>query len=248
MQIDLILEKLNETKISQINSKKGRYYLIENNPYKFLSVSTILSLTQSEEKTKNLNNWKQKVGNEEANKISNLSLKRGTIMHDCLELYFENFNLNLTIKTIKNKYENLFYDIDIIRNGLNMFYNMFKTKILSSVKQSIKREFPIYNFWENENKFFGYSGTVDHFCINDQNEFTVIDYKNSIKPKKEEWITDYKIQISAYIKGIEFMTNTEIPNGKIWIMCQSNDFQEFKLNKKDIEYYFNVFKEKTESI
>ena len=65
------------------NDEKIRTYNVDGQ--KFPSVTTILSATQSEEKRKALCNWRQRVGQEQATRITIDAARRGTEMHLVLE-------------------------------------------------------------------------------------------------------------------------------------------------------------------
>lgn len=236
------------TKINQVNTNNGRFYEVDigSKKIRLHGVTSILSITSSKEKKEGLKAWRERVGNEEADLICDTSLSRGTVMHDCLDFYYEDRNLINSMERSKNK--NLKFDEKYIKNGQRLFIQLYKAGLLNTVKTSIARECRVYNYWEKEGKIFGYSGTVDHICQLLNNKIIVLDYKNSIKEKPIDYIVDYIYQVSAYIKAVEKMTGLEGLEGEIWISCQSGEVQKFELDIKTIQEAFEKFKEKVEKL
>ena len=151
----------------------SRMYAV--NQEKLPSVTTILKATESEEKKASLANWKARVGVAEANRIKNEASSRGTSMHAFLEKYLLG-QLNLELLEEDNKSKKM--ADEIIENGI-------KNK-LSEI-------------WGTEATLYypgKYAGTCDACGIYEGQE-TIIDFKQSNKPKKEEYITDYYYQLAA---------------------------------------------------
>lgn len=246
--------------VKQYNTKSGRHYIVDGIDYKFLSVSTILSKTKSESDKEGLLRWRNRVGEEEAEKISKKSLNRGSVMHDCLDYYFEKFQNGISKKEfliesmekVKTKYLLQGFDLEYIKNGQRLFIQLYKSGIFNNVKHSIAREVPIYNYWKNlENEIVGYCGTFDHFALIEKNgilKLVLIDYKNSIKTKNANWIKDYFLQVSAYVKAIEKICDVTGLESEIWISCESGEVQKFELSSEEINKNFEIFKSKVEEL
>ena len=116
-------------------------------------------------------------------------------------------------------------------------------------------------FWYNGSRFFdrvtevlaaetflwsvkggGYAGTVDNISRIDDNKIMIIDYKNSRKPKREDWIQDYFIQASAYYVAYWERTGIKPDGVEIWIANEVDNLpQIFKLTNEDVKYYFKEF-------
>ena len=210
----------------------------------FPSMTTVLGETKDKG---GLNVWRNKIGHAEADRISNLSMNRGTIMHRLIELYKQLEGTPeerlIQLKTISEK------DKEV---------NQFSKDPMGIVWLAAGWAF-FLKFWNNHEDFFGrvvkviaaekfiwskygYAGTLDNVSEMVGNKVLIIDYKNSRKPKKDEWISDYFMQVAGY--SIAFYERTGIvPNGcEIWIACENEDKpQIFTVTYEDIKYYFKEF-------
>lgn len=119
-------------------------------------------------------------------------------------------------------------------------------------------------FWYNHSRFFdrvqkvleaetflwsakagGYAGTVDNVSELKDGRIIVIDYKNSRKPKRDEWIQDYFIQGSAYYVAYWERTGVKPSGVEIWIANEIDNMpQTFTLTDEDVKYYFRLFTER----
>ncbi len=188
------------------------------------SVTTILKVTQSEENKAAIEAWKQRVGHKEANRIKNEASSRGSSMHSYLEQYLlGKFNLDLLEEEERSKK----MATEIIDNGL-------KNK-LSEVWGA---EATVY--------FPGkYAGTADCIGIYEGKE-SILDFKQSNKPKKEEYIEDYFLQVGAYSLAHNTVYNSKITQGVILICTVDRLFQDFKIEGADLIKYQNKFLERVE--
>jgi hypothetical protein len=188
------------------------------------SVTTILKVTQSEEDRAAIEAWKQRVGHKEANRIKNEASSRGSSMHSYLEQYLlGKFNLDLLDEEERSKK----MANEIIDNGL-------KDK-LSEVWGA---EATVY--------FPGkYAGTADCIGIYEGKE-SILDCKQSNKPKKEEYIEDYFLQVGAYSLAHNTVYNSKITQGVILICTVDRLFQDFKIEGTDLIKYQNKFLERVE--
>ena len=188
------------------------------------SVTTILKVTQSEEDKAAIEAWKQRVGHKEANRIKNEASSRGSSMHAYLEQYLlGKFNLDLLDEEERSKK----MANEIIDNGL-------KDK-LSEVWGA---EATVY--------FPGkYAGTADCIGIYEGKE-SILDFKQSNKPKKEEYIEDYFLQVGAYSLAHNTVYNSKITQGVILICTVDRLFQDFKIEGTDLIKYQNKFLERVE--
>ena len=74
------------------------------------------------------------------------------------------------------------------------------------------------------------------------NKINVIDYKNSRKPKREDWIQDYYLQTAAYWLAYWDRYGIKADGAEIWIANEIDDLpQKFTLNQKDLEFYLKEF-------
>ena len=195
------------------------------NKEKLPSVTTILKATESEEKKASLANWKARVGVSEANRIKNDASNRGTSMHTFLEKYLlGQLNLEL-LEEDDNKSKKMADEI---------------------IEQGIKNK--LTEIWGTEATLYypgKYAGTCDACGVYEGQE-TIIDFKQSNKPKKEEWIEDYYLQIGAYSLAHNFVYNSRITQGIVLLCTVDNLFQDFRIQGPKLEEYQNKFLEKVE--
>tara|TARA_E500000331_G_scaffold283885_1_gene277957 strand:+ start:887 stop:1576 length:690 start_codon:yes stop_codon:yes gene_type:complete len=201
----------------------SRMYAV--NKEKLPSVTTILKATESEEKKASLANWKARVGVSEANRIKNDASNRGTSMHTFLEKYLlGQLNLEL-LEEDDNKSKKMADEI---------------------IEQGIKNK--LTEIWGTEATLYypgKYAGTCDACGVYEGQE-TIIDFKQSNKPKKEEWIEDYYLQIGAYSLAHNFVYNSRITQGIVLLCTVDNLFQDFRIQGPKLEEYQNKFLEKVE--
>ena len=200
----------------------SRHYSInqENLP----SVTTILKATESEEKKAKLEDWKKKVGYKQAGIISREATSRGSYMHDYLEKFLLG-KLNMDLLG-DNTREKVMAD-QIIENGLR--------NKLSEI-------------WGCEATLCypgKYAGTADCIGIYENKE-TIIDFKQSNKPKKDEWIDDYYLQCAAYSLAHNKVYGSNITQAAILLCTKDNIFQRFIVEDERLINYQNQFLEKVE--
>ena len=188
------------------------------------SVTSILKATQSAEDKAAIEAWKERVGHKEAEKIKNEASSRGSSMHFFIEQFLlGKFNLDLLDEENKSKKMAL----EIIDNGL-------KNKLTE--------------IWGAEATVYypgKYAGTADCIGVYEGKE-TILDFKQSNKPKKEEYIEDYFLQIGAYSLAHNTVHNSKITQGVILICTVDRLFQDFKIEENELKNYQNKFLEKVE--
>jgi hypothetical protein len=224
---------------------KGRYYVIDENTA-YPSVTTILG--EMTDKS-GLEKWKKRVGEKQANEISKNSADRGTFMHELNERYQyllvnEKDNGNILQRTFEDvlaKPE--LSEIDPLNKerGKNLFIKMLNYGLFDRIDELVLQEEALWS-----ERGGGYAGRVDKVA-KIQDNLLIVDYKSSRKPKKEEWIENYKMQGAAYAVAYYDRYN-ELPHGaEIWIANDVNDKpQVFQMNRKDIKEYFEKFIELVE--
>ena len=181
---------------------------------KLPSVTTIISSTQDASKTESLNKWKARVGEVEAERIKNTAATRGTAMHSYLEHHVKGGNvLDLT---------------DVGREARSMGQTI------------IEKGFgDLEEVWGVECTLFYpglYAGQTD-MCGIYQGRESIIDFKQSNKPKRAEWIGDYKLQLVAYATAHDCIFGTNIEQGVILMCTPDNYFQRFIVNGSEFKEY-----------
>lgn len=191
------------------------------------SVTTILDKTKPAESRIALANWRRAVGEQKAQQITTEAANRGTRMHTYLEDYVKNGKIK---ERTSNPYS----------WASHAMAHVVVEKGLKNVNEFWGIEVPLY--------FPGvYAGTTDGAGIH-LNEEAILDYKQSNKPKKREYIEDYFLQLCAYAEAHNELHGTNIRKGVI-LMCVKPDldeqmqiikppqYQEFVLEGAEFEKY-----------
>jgi len=221
----LLQERYTYTKLTRDESSGKRLYATPDG-HKVPSVTTILDKTKPAESRIALANWRKAVGEAKAQQITTEAANRGTRMHT----YLENFIKGETLKeTVSNPYaqQSLIMAKKVIAEGM------------IHVDEVWGSEVPLY-FPEL------YAGTTDCVGIHKGDE-SILDFKQTNKPKKLEYIDDYFIQLTAYAMAHNEVHGTNIRKGVI-LMCVKPEeispgiwsepqYQEFILESKDFDYW-----------
>ena len=186
---------------------------------KLPSVTTILSATKSEEEKAALANWKERVGFKEANRIKTEASSRGTSMHSYIEDY------------LRGRINESFFESN------EQYKNMAKEIIEKGVDNKLDE---IYGIEETLYYPEQYAGTADLIGVYQGND-VVIDFKQSNKPKKTDYIQDYFLQLGAYTLAHDVVHGTKMKAGIILLCTKDVLFQEFKIEGAQLEMYQNLF-------
>ena len=215
MSLHKIVKKYTYKKHNRFQSEQGRKYLVDE--IGVPSVTTILSATKDK---KFLDDWRRRVGNQEADNIMKQASTRGTEMHRVLEYYY---------------------------NGAKYFNEMedgIKPRKMASV---IIDNLKVQEVWGNEvslayNKDF--AGTTDLVVLS-YDKPTIIDFKQANKPKREDWIEDYKCQLGAYYLAHKTHYGP-IELGIIAIATRDLQYQQFVFSEAVLMEYADKFLERLE--
>jgi genome maintenance exonuclease 1 len=198
-----------------------RYYKIPNGN-ELLRLVSITSVT-SHKNREFFAEWRRKIGQEEADKITRQATSRGTDMHSLTEMYLKNDNLPTDVLPIS---EMLFR---ISKKELNKINN------IHALEKSLF------------SKKLGVAGTVD--CIAEHNgELAIIDFKTSKKPKPRNWIDHYFVQAAAYACMFYELTNIPVKKLLILMACENGEcvvYEEYDKTKyiKLLAQYIREFVE-----
>jgi CRISPR/Cas system-associated exonuclease Cas4 (RecB family) len=185
-------------KLKRIDSDGGRTYETPTGNC-YPSVTSVVGL----HKAKFIQEWRARVGEKAANKISSKASKRGTAIHSLCEDY-------------------------LLGNELNV--NPFDHEMFTSLKPHLDK---IDNIHCLETQLYSHhlevAGTVD--CIAEYDgKLCVIDFKTSSKPKPKDWIHDYFMQTSAYAVMFEEMTGISV--GRLLIVMGVDDHEPLIFQEK----------------
>jgi genome maintenance exonuclease 1 len=175
------------------------------------SVTTILSKTKD---MTHLNAWKKKVGEEQAEKIKVEASTLGSGMHKNLERHIlgESLTGSYMAQTLAKV---------IINNGLTNIEEVWGSEVSLYSKDL-------------------YAGSTDLIGIHN-GEPAIIDFKNSLREKKKEWIDDYRAQIAAYALAHNEMFGTDIKRGVIMIATRDAKYQEFVFEGKEFDQCISIW-------
>jgi len=188
---------------------------------KLPSVTTILSATQSDEKKESIAKWTAKVGEEQATRVRDQAASRGTNMHLHLERYI-----------LGEGHKDLTDEGQVAGDMAQVIIN----KGLCDVSEIWGSEVTLY--------YPGlYAGQTDLVGVFDY-EDSIIDFKQSNRPKRKEWIDDYFMQLGAYAMAHNFVYGTEITQGVVLMCTPDNYFQKFQVKGKEFIKYQWKFLEK----
>ena len=188
-----------------------RHYAIGDS--KLPSVTTILQATQSEEKKAILEQWKQRVGTDNAEVIKNTAANRGSIMHRILESYL-----------LGQRHADL---SDLGQQAGVMAQIIYDEGLKGSMNEIWGTELTLY--------YPGlYAGASDLAGIYEGRE-SIMDFKQANKPKRKEWITDYFLQLAAYATAHNQVYGTNINSGTILMCTKDNYFQKFTVSGQEFQ-------------
>jgi len=205
---------------SLINDK--RHY--EIGTIKLPSVTTILSATMPEEKRKSLDAWKLRVGNTEAQKVVTTAANRGTALHTILEHYITGQGyLDLT---------------EIGKNAHTMAQTIFEKGLKDKVSEYYATEATL--FYPDL-----YAGATDMVAVHNGQD-SIIDFKQSNKPKRREWIEDYCLQLAGYAMAHNAVHGTSIQKGVVMMVTPDSYYQEFIIEGEELKKYKHEFLERVD--
>jgi len=216
------IERFQYKNCKQINDPitHKRVYLTPDGE-KLPSVTTILSATKD---MTHLNEWKKRVGVENAQRITTEAAGVGTAMHANLERFL----------------------IGEQRQPGNNVVHVQANKMADQIiEQGLK---DVDEVWAMEQSLYFpglYSGTTDLVAVYKGNP-SVCDYKQTNKPKKEEWVEDYYMQLMAYILAHNEIYGTDIREGHIFMCSRDFQYQQFDLWPKDFNRWQDAWLNKVE--
>ena len=206
--------KYPKTQREKIEGK--RHYVFDKE--KLPSVTTILDQTQTAEKRESLAAWRLRVGEDSAARIMEESAARGTAMHKILEMYI-----------LEQGYMD---ETNVGKQAHNMALQVINSG-LSNVTEYYGTECTLY--------YPGlYAGQTDLIGIH-KGQDAIIDFKQTNKPKRREWIDDYFMQLSAYAMAHNILFDTQITKGVVMMCSKDNYYQEFIVEGEEFKKYAHNF-------
>ena len=209
--VDVDLEPL---EVEPVNKDGVRFYKLPKTDKYYPSVTSITSFKNA----KFFKDWRTKIGEDEANRITARATQRGTAFHSIAEDYI-NGELNLD-KYLDN--------------------NPLSVRMFQSAKDTLNRIDNIHcleSFLYSH--YLGLAGRVD--CIAEfDGELAVIDFKTSTKEKKEDYIEHYFVQETAYAAMFLERTGIEVKKIVTLIATEEGSIQVFQ--KHNLDDYLQLLK------
>lgn len=203
--------------MKRVNTESGRRYLSPDG-LKLPSVTTILDATKPIEAKKALIEWRRRVGEAKAQEITTEAAGRGTRMHRWLENYVKDDAIGEPGSNPYSQQSHKMASI-IIENGLTN----------------------CTEYWGTETSLFFpqiYAGTTDLVGVHNGTD-AIMDFKQSNKLKKQEWIDDYFLQLAAYANAHNEVYGTKIRKGVIFMCTKDFQYQEFIIEGNEFDSWSN---------
>lgn len=212
-------------KLSELNfdlesttTEKGRVYKVPGGKL-YPSITTVLSSYNKQA----ILEWRQRVGEEEANRISRLASGRGTKLHNTVEKYLLNEMTDMKIQTMMPDIKEMFFDMrKIIDENIGDIYGI---------------EQPLYSHK------LRLAGRCD--CIAEWNgKLAIVDWKTASRTKDKDHIKNYFMQATAYAEMFEELTGKTIDTIVVAIAVQSEPAQLFVESKTKYIVPLNEYNER----
>ena len=230
----MITQRYNYQPLDRTTIEGKRHYCLPDGS-KVPSVTTILDKTKPAEAREALQRWRKSVGEERAQQITTEAANRGTRMHT----YLEHYVLTDDMKPLPGNpfaQPSWFMAAEIILNGLN------------NVDEYWGSEVPLY--------YSGlYAGTTDLIGVW-KGRPAIMDFKQTNKPKKREYIGDYFLQLAAYAQAHDHMHGTDIDHGVILMAAQPKllednsystpEYLEFEVSGSEFAYWKDQWNKRVE--
>lgn len=203
-------------KLYRKDGEGGRHYrvMMMGEDQLLPSVTTILSATKD---MSTLDAWAARVGPEAAEKIRVEAAAVGTSMHLVIDMMFARRMLPRPKNWLTAK-------------GYEMGYKLINT-FFGQLQEVWGSEVALY-YPEK------YAGTTDLIGIY-RGKPAIIDFKQSLKPKRHQWISDYFHQLTAYAAAHDILHGTKIEYGVVLVACQTGETQEFSTAGQEFRDYQN---------
>ena len=210
--MSLIVKRFDYTKLSRTSLDGKRVYQCPDGNA-VASVTTILDSTK--DKT-HLLEWRKRVGEETAKRITKEASGMGTRMHKYIENYIKDGSWGTP--------------------GSNP-YSQQAFKMAQVVHENALKD--VNEIWGSEVGLYFpkiYAGTTD--CVGQyKGNPCIIDFKQTNKPKKKEWVEDYFLQLVAYAEAHNEVYGTDIKEGHVFMCSRKLDYQQFDITPITYNHY-----------
>lgn len=177
------------------------------------SVTTILDATKDKSA---INSWRDYIGHKQADQIKNEASSIGTRMHKYLEDYIHTSEWP---DPGSNPYS----------KQANRMAQVIKKNALVNVEKIIGSEISLYM----PGLYAGTTDLVGYY----RSHLAIMDFKQARKPKKDEWVDDYKLQLVAYAEAHNEIFKTDISEGHIFVCTQNCEYQQFDVWPEEYRHW-----------
>ena len=216
----MITNKFNYPELKRINNDLGRFYIDPLNNH-VPSVTTVLN-NISDKKT-SLDQWRNRVGDVEADRVMKEATDIGSMVHLSLENYLNDID------------DNIFTD--------DSLGNMAKKMSEKLISDALINKSNVYGLEVHLVLDKLYAGTADCVGVIDGKD-TIIDFKTSKRIKKKEWIDDYFLQGCAYANAHNVMFDTNISQVAILMVDRDLMYKKFIIKGAEFDHFTNIWKKK----
>ena len=210
--MSLIVKRFDYTKLSRTSLDGKRVYQCPDGN----AVACVTTILDSTKDKTHLLEWRKRVGEETAKRITKEASGRGTRMHK----YIENYINDGTWGT----------------PGSNP-YSQQAFKMAQVVHNNALKD--VDEIWGSEVGLYFpkiYAGTTD--CVGQyKGNPCIIDFKQTNKPKKKEWVEDYFLQLVAYAEAHNEVYGTDIKEGHVFMCSRKLDYQQFDITPITYNHY-----------
>ena len=208
------------SRLNRSEYQGSRLYLLPDNT-RVPSVTTILSKTKPKKDAEALQNWRKSIGDKRATEITTEAGNRGTRMHKWLESYLTEDKIE---KPGSNPYS---------RQSHAMASKIIENYLKPNVGKVFGCEVMLY-YPEL------YAGTTD-VVAEWQGKLAIIDFKQSNKPKTNERVFDYHLQICAYALAHNELYQTNIKSGVILVCTPDLVLQKWEVTEDSFDHWSNLW-------
>jgi len=212
--MSLITNKFIYEKLTRVEENGKRRYATPGGP-PVASVTTILSATKDQT---HLIEWRRRVGEAKAQEITTEAAGVGTRMHKYLEDYIDT---GVWPSAGSNPYA----------QQAHKMATAIKVHALDDVNEIWGSEVPLYIPQM-------YAGTTDLVGVYKGNP-CIMDFKQTNKPKKKEWVEDYYLQMTAYALAHNEVHSTNIREGHVFMCSRALEYQQFDLWPDEFDEWAN---------
>ena len=216
----MITNKFNYPELKRINNDLGRFYIDPLNNH-VPSVTTVLN--NISDKKSSLDQWRNRVGDVEADRVMKEATDIGSMVHLSLENYLNGIG------------DNIFTD-----DSLGNMAKKMSEKLISDALINISN---VYGLEVHLVLDKLYAGTADCVGVIDGKD-TIIDFKTSKRIKKKEWIDDYFLQGCAYANAHNVMFDTNISQVAILMVDRDLMYKKFIIKGAEFDHFTNIWKKK----